>query len=381
VKVLVVLGTRPEAIKLAPVVQALRHSQVEVYVGVTAQHRELLDQVLGVLSIQPDFDLNVMQACQSPLGVAARVFERLAPVVRELKPDWLLVQGDTSTTVAAAWVGFQERVRIGHVEAGLRTGDKFSPFPEEINRRMTTVLADLHFAPTRRAVESLLREGIRDDTIFLTGNTVVDALLAILNHPVTFTDPRLSQLDQPFVLVTAHRRESFGAPLGEICKAVVDLAQLNPHLAFIFPVHPNPEVRRTAVQLLANQPQVILLDPLPYGEFVHLMKRAKLVLSDSGGVQEEAPSLGTPVLVTREITERPEAVESGWAELVGTSRQAIVTRAGYWLHRRENGFAPGPNPFGDGFASRRIARLLLECDSPSRPAPSLKYCGDRQLRP
>jgi UDP-N-acetylglucosamine 2-epimerase (non-hydrolysing) len=358
-RILTVFGTRPEAIKMAPVVFAAREADIETVVCVTAQHREMLDQMLDVFSIRPDHDLNIMQQDQSPLAVAARVLEALCPIVADLQPDWLLVQGDTTTALAAALVAYHERIRLGHIEAGLRTRDKHRPFPEEMNRRLISPVADLNFAPTARAVENLRAEGIPDSSIVLTGNTVVDALDLILRRPPHFADPRLASLSEPFLLVTAHRRENFGPRLKLICEAVSDLVRTHPELVAVFPVHPNPAVRATVHQSLAEDSRVILTDPLPYGEFVHLMKRASLILSDSGGVQEEAPSLGTRVLVLRDVTERPEAVESGWAVLVGASREEIVARANVWL-ASGNAQAPEPwaSPFGDGHAGRILSALL-----------------------
>ena len=358
-RILTVFGTRPEVIKLAPVIEELRRRGLEVPVCATAQHRDMMDQMLEVFSLRPDFDLDVMEEDQSPLGVASRIFETLTPVLEKTRPEWLLVQGDTTTTFAAAWAAFHQRVAIGHVEAGLRTGDKLRPFPEEMNRRLTTALADLHFAPTARAVENLLAEGVPRDRVHLTGNTVVDALHAILKRPVTFADPRLAQLTGRVVLVTAHRRESFGRPLEEICRAIADIVESHSDVTVVFPVHRNPAVCRTVEELLGRRERVVLTEPLAYPEFVHLMQRASLILSDSGGVQEEAPSVGTPVLVLREVTERPEAVESGWAELVGTNRALIVSRAAACLARGKAAQPTSENPFGDGKASARIADLLL----------------------
>ncbi len=360
-RVLTVFGTRPEVIKLAPVIGALRNRGLQVIVCASGQHRGMLDQMLEIFRIQPDFDLDVMQEDQSSLSVAARIFEELAPVLDRVRPDWLLVQGDTTTTFAAAWVGYQHRIPIGHVEAGLRTYDKFRPFPEEMNRRLTSALADLHFAPTERAAANLRGEGVKEESIVVTGNPVVDALESILSRPVEFADARLAALTGPLVLVTAHRRESFGEPLERVCAAIAELSARHPKLSFVFPVHPNPSVRRTVYARLEANPRILLTEPLGYPEFVHLMKRAELILSDSGGVQEEAPSVGTPVLVLRDVTERPEAVESGWAQMVGTSRERIVEAAERRL-RPDSAEArqPAANPFGDGHAGERIAQVLVE---------------------
>jgi UDP-N-acetylglucosamine 2-epimerase (non-hydrolysing) len=359
VRILTVFGTRPEVIKLAPVIRALERRGLEVILCASGQHREMLDQMLEVFSLRPDFDLNVMQANQSPLDVASRIFTELRPVLERTRPDWLVVQGDTTTVFAASWAAYHSRVPIAHVEAGLRTRDKFQPFPEEMNRRLTSVLADMHFAPTPLARSNLLAEGVDPASIFVTGNPVVDAVEAILRAPVDWSDSRLEKIEGRFVLVTAHRRESFGPPLEEICGAIADLLAAHPDLTAILPVHRNPAVHDAVTRLLGRVPRMILTDPLSYPAFVHLMRGAELILSDSGGVQEEAPSVGTPVLVLREITERPEAVESGWAQLVGSSRKTIVDAATAWLaQNKKQQLAHCANPFGDGHSGDHIAELL-----------------------
>jgi UDP-N-acetylglucosamine 2-epimerase (non-hydrolysing) len=358
-RILTVFGTRPEVIKLAPVIRALQRRSLEVILCASGQHREMLDQMLEVFSLRPDFDLNVMQENQSPLDVASRIFTELGPVLERMRPDWLVVQGDTTTVFAASWTAYHARVPIAHVEAGLRTRDKFQPFPEEMNRRLTSALADMHFAPTSLAQKNLLAEGVDPASIFVTGNPVVDAVEAILRAPLDWDDARLSRIDGRFVLVTVHRRESFGPPLEQICGAIADLLAAHPDLTAILPVHRNPVVRDVVTRLLGCVPRMILTDPLSYPAFVHLMRAAELILSDSGGVQEEAPSVRTPVLVMREITERPEAVESGWAHLVGSSRRTIVDTASVWLaQNKKQQLAHCANPFGDGRAGHRIAELL-----------------------
>lgn len=357
-RILTVFGTRPEAIKMAPIIRAARAAKIETHVCVTAQHRGMLDQMLRVFSITPDCDLNLMQENQTPLEFAASVFETLPAVLRRVRPDWLLVQGDTTTAFAAAFAAFQERIRVGHVEAGLRTGDKTRPFPEEMNRHLISPLADLNFAPTARAAANLRAEGIPDSRIVLTGNTVVDALNAILSTPVQFSDPRLAQLSGKVLLVTAHRRENFGAPLTQIGEAILTLVEKFRDLTAVLPVHPNPTVHAAVTAQLANRPRILLTDPLSYPEFVHLMQRAELILSDSGGVQEESPTVRTPVLVMRELTERPEAVESGWAQLVGTSKEEIVAHATARLAGQRQHLSDTPNPFGDGHAAEKILRAL-----------------------
>ncbi|HWZ99900.1 MAG TPA: UDP-N-acetylglucosamine 2-epimerase (non-hydrolyzing) [Candidatus Dormibacteraeota bacterium] len=358
-RIVTVFGTRPEAIKMAPVIRAARAANIETHVCVTAQHRGMLDQMLRVFSISPGHDLNLMQENQTPLEFAARVFEALPAVLHKIRPDWLLVQGDTTTAFAAAFVAFQEKIRVGHVEAGLRTGDKHRPFPEEMNRHLISPLADLNFAPTARAAANLRAEGIPDSRILITGNTVVDALNHILSAPVGYSDVRLEKLSGKILLVTAHRRENFGAPLEQICAAILTLTEKFPDLTTVLPVHPNPTVRAAITAQLSNQPRIFLTDPLSYPEFVHLMQRAALILSDSGGVQEESPTVRTPVLVMREVTERPEAVESGWAQLVGTSTEEIVSNASAWLSGQKSKPASSiANPFGDGHSAEKIIRAL-----------------------
>ncbi|HEY3011214.1 MAG TPA: UDP-N-acetylglucosamine 2-epimerase (non-hydrolyzing) [Gemmatimonadales bacterium] len=366
IRVLSVFGTRPEAIKMAPVIQALQNAsqQFESVICVSAQHRSMLDQVLDVFGLEADHDLDLMTAGQSPAEVTARVLERLPPLLRQIRPNVLLVQGDTMTTFAAAFAAYLERIPSGHVEAGLRTGDRYQPFPEEMNRVMTTRLASIHFAPTEQARAALLAEGVPAADVHLTGNTVIDALLQTVREGYIFRSPRLASLDprRRLVLVTTHRRESFGAPLRSTCAAIRDLAERFPDLQFVLPVHPNPEVKETVEQLLCDLPGLYLIEPVDYLEFVHLMNRAYLVLTDSGGVQEEAPSLGKPVLVLREVTERPEGVAAGTAVVVGTDRERIVNVATELLTSRAayERMANAVNPYGDGKASGRIVKALAE---------------------
>jgi UDP-N-acetylglucosamine 2-epimerase (non-hydrolysing) len=360
-RILAVFGTRPETIKMAPVLSAAKRSRIETRICVTGQHRAMLDQMMKVFDLQADIDLDLMRENQSPLSVCSRSLEPLSDAIVELHPDWVLVQGDTTSAFAAAFAAYHQHVRVAHIEAGLRTSDKWQPFPEEMNRRLISTLADLHFAPTQQAVNALLAAGFLPDHIFLTGNTVVDALQQILSKSLTFTDPRLRALRGRIVLLTAHRRENFGERLHQICLAALDLLNEFPDVTFVFPVHPNPNVVQIAQHLLGSHPRVLLVDPLPYPEFVHLMQKASLILSDSGGIQEEAPSLGVRVLVLRDITERPEAIESGWATLTGTDRQEIARRAAECLRANAvPALPPAANPFGDGRASERILRALLE---------------------
>jgi UDP-N-acetylglucosamine 2-epimerase (non-hydrolysing) len=366
IRVLSVFGTRPEAIKMAPVVRALREAptRFESLVCVSAQHRTMLDQVLEVFDLEADIDLDLMVPGQSPAGIAAGILDRLPPLLRRVQPDVILVQGDTTTTFAAAFAAFLEKVPTGHVEAGLRTGDRWQPFPEEMNRVLTTRIAALHFPPTPAARDALLAEGVPAGDIYLTGNTVIDALLQTVRPDYRFRTPALAALDpgRRLVLVTTHRRESFGPPLRSICAAIRDLAARFPELEWVLPVHPNPEVKATVEELLCDLPGMHLIAPVDYQEFVHLMSRADLVLTDSGGVQEEAPSLGKPVLVLREVTERPEGVLAGTALVVGTDRARIVAAASELLTSPEAyaRMANAVNPYGDGRASERILTALAD---------------------
>jgi UDP-N-acetylglucosamine 2-epimerase (non-hydrolysing) len=366
-KVLTIIGTRPEGIKMGPVIKELERypDRISSYVCATAQHRGLLDQVLDVFDIRPDIDLNLMQAGQTLSQLTANLFVHLDQVISRERPDWVLVQGDTTSVMVASLVAYYHHVRVGHVEAGLRTGDKQQPFPEEINRRITDLLADLYFAPTETNRQNLLREGVPDQAIVLTGNTIVDAL--------QMTVERLARAEQPvesrpspaqrLILVTAHRRENFGYPLVQICRAIAELARrYGPQIQIVYPVHPNPNVQGTVRRMLSGLPNVDLTEPLSYWDFVRLMSRAFLILTDSGGLQEEAPSLGIPVLVLREVTERPEGVAAGAVRLVGTDEHAIVEAAVELLEDSSayDRMAKSVNPYGDGQASQRIVKAILE---------------------
>jgi len=385
-RVLVVFGTRPEAIKLAPVIRELRESvqarsrDLAVKVCVTAQHREMLDQVLRLFEIVPDFDLNVMEENQTPTQVASCVLARLEPILLNERPDWVLVQGDTTTAAAASLAAFYARAKVGHVEAGLRTGDKWQPFPEEINRRIAGSIADLHFAPTQGCRHNLLREGVSDERILVTGNTVIDALQWVASLPPTpevegllqqlgitapdETSPLPLRASSPrLIFVTAHRRENFGAPLEDICLALRDIAaRYDGQLHVLYAVHRNPNVWTPVHRVLGNLGNVTLTPPLDYLSTVHLLKHAYLVLTDSGGLQEEAPSLGKPVLVLREVTERPEGVAAGTARVVGAKRESIVREATCLLEDKHAYavMAKAVNPYGDGKASQRIVQALLD---------------------
>ena len=373
-RVLSIIGTRPEAVKMGPVVQALAaEPAIEARVCVTAQHREMLDQVLEIFDISPDVDLDLMKPDQSLAALTAAIMTHLDPILADWQPHWILVQGDTTTVMAAALLAYYHRIRVGHVEAGLRTGDKWQPFPEEVNRRVAGVIADLHFAPTEWSRQNLLREGIPGEKILVTGNPVIDALHQVVSRPVpgeirTLLD-KLGISDPPnpedprLVLMTAHRRENFGRPLENICAAVRTIAEdYGDGLQLVYPVHLNPNVQEPVHRLLGDLPNVHLLPPLDYLPLVHLLKRAALVLTDSGGIQEEAPGLGVPVLVMREVTERPEGVEAGTVRLVGTEEQKIVAETRRLLDdpTAHTAMAQAVNPYGDGRAAERIVAALLE---------------------
>jgi UDP-N-acetylglucosamine 2-epimerase (hydrolysing) len=369
-KVLSVFGTRPEAIKMAPVVQALRADpRCESRVCVTAQHREMLDQVLELFEIEPDFDLNIMRSGQSLAGITARILDGINGVFDTMAPDVVLVHGDTTTTLAASLAAFYRRIAVGHVEAGLRTGDLYSPWPEEMNRRVTDSVATWFYAPTEQAQHRLLAEGAAAERVVLTGNTVIDALLRVvakldsdvaLKHRVAARYPFLDPAKR-LILVTGHRRESFGAPFESFCSALRQLALTRPDIQVVYPVHLNPQVQAPVRAALAGLGNVFLIEPQEYLPFVYLMSRSTLIVTDSGGIQEEAPALGKPVLVTRDTTERPEAIAAGTARLVGTDAQTILAAACELLddpvaYAR---MAHAHNPYGDGRASQRIVETLL----------------------
>jgi UDP-N-acetylglucosamine 2-epimerase (non-hydrolysing) len=359
-----VFGTRPEAIKLAPVVAELRFRVgIDCTVAVTGQHRELLDEVLDLFGIVPDHDLDIMTAGQTPSQVAARVLGAIDGLLAKTEPDWVLVQGDTTTAMAVALGAFHGRVRVAHVEAGLRSHDRLRPFPEEVNRRLVGMVADLHFAPTRSARDNLLAEGVAEADVVVTGNTVVDAFLDVAGRPFEPAGTPLAGLpldDGRLVVLTAHRRESFGPPLREAFEAVRELAGRYGDVRIVYPVHPNPDVQGLAREVLGGVDRVHLVPPLDYRRFAGLLARATLVLTDSGGIQEEAPSVGVPVLVLRDVTERPEAVAAGTARLVGTAAGRIVAEAARLLDdpAAHAAMARAGNPYGDGRARVRIADAL-----------------------
>ncbi len=363
-KIMCVFGTRPEAIKMAPVVKAIEQNEhLQSIVTVTAQHREMLDQVLQLFGIMPDYDLNLMKKNQTLTDITAGVLHGLEEILQKEQPDLVLVHGDTTTTFAATLAAFYQQIPVGHVEAGLRSGNLYSPYPEEANRKLTGVMAALHFSPTPEARNNLLRESADDEKIFVTGNTVIDALLTTVHAQYRFVDAALQQLlDSPGkkVLITAHRRENQGAPMMHIFQAVRRLHETLPEVQFIFPIHKNPKVRELAAQILGGLERVHIIEPLDYEPFANAMSKVDLILTDSGGLQEEAPALGKPVLVLRDTTERPEAVTAGTVELVGTDEELIYQTALKLLTDADayGKMANAVNPYGDGKACGRITAAI-----------------------
>lgn len=365
IKVMTVFGTRPEAIKMAPVVLELAKypEQIQPIVAVTAQHREMLDQVLHLFQIQPDYDLDIMAQGQTLFDITCRAMQGLNQVIKQAQPDIVLVHGDTTTTFAGAMAAFYHQIPVGHVEAGLRTGNKFSPFPEEMNRKLTGALSDLHFAPTLTACNNLLAEGSDPSQVFITGNTVIDALLATVSDRYCFTDEALRKIDysKRLVLVTTHRRENLGEPMRQVYQALRKIIEEFEDVEIVFPVHKNPLVREVVASELGGLARVHLIDPLDYQPFANLIARSYLVLTDSGGIQEEAPALGKPVLVLRDTTERPEAIEAGTVKLIGTDEQVVYQETKRLLADRNeyDKLANACNPYGDGSAARRIVQTIL----------------------
>lgn len=373
-KVVAIFGTRPEAIKMAPVIRQLKKCrEIESKVCVTAQHREMLDQVLKLFEIRSDYDLGVMQENQTLFDVTSRVLPALERVLKAEHPDMILVQGDTTTAFVASLAAYYLKIKLAHIEAGLRTGDKFNPFPEEINRKLIDVLSDLFFVPTKTAKDNLLKEGVEESNIFITGNTAVDALLSVINHSSWVKTQRkmgklflknygLSPNEARLILVTGHRRESFGRGLENICNALKQIVERNADLEVIYPVHLNPNVQDPVNRILGDIEKIHLIEPLGYLPFIWLMSKAYLILTDSGGVQEEAPSLGKPVLVMRDKTERIEAIEAGTAKLVGTESKSIFLHTQSLLENKDayEEMTTAINPFGDGRAAERIVKILRQ---------------------
>jgi len=365
IKVISIFGTRPEAIKMAPLVKTLKSiDEFEAKVCVTAQHREMLDQVLDIFKISPEFDLNIMKDKQTLTGITSRVLEGLECIFSKEKPDIVLVHGDTTTTFAASLVAFYQKISVGHVEAGLRTYDKYFPFPEEMNRKLTGAIADLHFAPTKKSKSNLLREGINEKNIFITGNTAIDAMKHTVEDSYKFSNEILNDLDyknRKVIMITAHRRENWGKGIENICKALKRIVKENREVEIVYLVHLNPVVRDVVYKHLDNTERVHLLAPLDTKETHNLMNKCFMVMTDSGGIQEEAPHLGKPVLVLRDVTERPEAVEAGKVKLIGTDEKIIVEEANKLIRSKDEyeKMSKAINPYGDGNASERIAQAIL----------------------
>ncbi len=362
-KVMTIFGTRPEAIKMAPLVLELqKHSeQIESIVTVTAQHRQMLDQVLDIFGITPNYDLNIMKDRQTLIDITTRGLEGLDKVMKEAKPDIVLVHGDTTTTFIASLAAFYNQIPIGHVEAGLRTWDKYSPYPEEMNRQLTGVMADLHFAPTAKSATNLQQENKKEANIFITGNTAIDALKTTVKE--SYTHPVLEKVgDDRLILMTAHRRENLGEPMRNMFRAIKRLVETHEDVQVVYPVHMNPVVREIAGEILGDHNRIHLIEPLDVIDFHNFASRSYLMLTDSGGVQEEAPSLGVPVLVLRDTTERPEGIEAGTLKLAGTDEETIFTLANELLSDKEahSAMAKASNPYGDGHASERIVKAIVE---------------------
>jgi len=374
-KILFVFGTRPEAIKMAPVVKEFeKHTDTfDTRVCVTAQHREMLDQVLEIFDIRPDYDLDIMQPNQDLYDITSRILLKLRDIYREVKPDVVLVHGDTTTTVTASLAAFYQKIPVGHVEAGLRTGNIYAPWPEEMNRKLTGSLTQYHFAPTEKAKQNLLNEGVKQEQIFVTGNTVIDALYLMmdkirnkpeleeeLNNTIREKGFVLNNRERKYILVTGHRRENFGDGFKNICRAMKKIADNYPDYDLVYPVHLNPNVQKPVYDILGDTENIYLIEPLDYLPFIHLMSKSYMVITDSGGIQEEAPGLGKPVLVMRETTERPEAVEAGTVKLVGTDAELIFLKTSKLIDEPTyyTRMSKAHNPYGDGEASERIINLL-----------------------
>ncbi len=366
IKILSIFGTRPEAIKMAPVVKKLEEAEgIESIVCVTAQHREMLDQVLNLFNIKPDYDLNIMKAGQTLGEITCRALSGLERVIKEVNPHMILVHGDTTTTFVGALAAFYNKVKIGHVEAGLRSGNLYSPYPEEANRSLTGRLAHLHFAPTEGNKKNLLNEGIDEGSIIITGNTVIDALISVIDDEYIFEVDRLNEIDyanKKIILLTSHRRENLGKPMENIFTAVKEVVDKNNDVEVVFPVHLNPKVREIAFGILGDVERVHLIEPLDYEPFANLINKCDIVLTDSGGIQEEAPSLGKPVLVLRTETERPEAVQAGTVKMAGIEKEKIFNLTDELINNEDeyNEMANAVNPYGDGKAAERIVKAIRE---------------------
>lgn len=365
-KIITIFGTRPEAIKMAPLVKELEKREgIESKICVTAQHREMLDQVLELFDIKPDYDLNIMKTKQSLTGITNRILEGLEDIFKEEKPDMILVHGDTTTTFSSALAAYYQQIKVGHVEAGLRTFDKYFPFPEEMNRKLTGAIADLHFSPTKGAKNNLLREGIDEKSIYITGNTVIDAMLHTVEDDYVFENEELNKIDfknKKVIMITAHRRENWGEGISNVCEALNQIVNENKDVELVYLVHLNPIVKDMVYEKLGNKERIHLLNPLDTKETHNLMNKCFMVMTDSGGLQEEAPHLGKPVLVLRDVTERPDAVEYGTVKLVGTNKEKIIDEANILINSKEayEKMSKAVNPYGDGKASERICDAIMK---------------------
>lgn len=361
-----IFGTRPETIKMFPLISEIKKYPhlIDFKIVVTGQHREMLDQMLEVFKIIPDYDLDIMEQVQSLSQITKNSLIGIERILKKERPNMVLVQGDTTTTFAGALAAFYQKIKIGHIEAGLRSNNKYYPFPEEINRHLTSVLADLHFAPTAQSCKNLLSEGVKREDIFICGNTVIDSLFLMIKKNHIFTEPLLRDkkiFEKKIILVTVHRRENWGEPLKKICQALIKLLDEHSDLFVIIPLHKNPEIRKTVNHILKDRRDILLLDTLDYGDMINLMSKIYIILTDSGGIQEEAPSLGKPIFVLRDETERPEAVEAGVVKLIGTNKERIVSEVNIILTNKDKymEMAKRINPYGDGKASKRIIKKIL----------------------
>jgi UDP-N-acetylglucosamine 2-epimerase (non-hydrolysing) len=366
IKIAMIFGTRPETIKIFPIISEIKKYPhlIDYRIIVSGQHREMLDQMLEIFQINPDYDLDIMEQGQSLSDITKNSLLGIGKILKKERPSIVLVQGDTTTTFAGALAAFYEKIKIGHVEAGLRTNNKYYPFPEEVNRHLTSVLTDLHFAPTKQSCENLRSEGVKREDIFISGNTVIDSLLLMIKDNYIFREPLLKDkkiFEKKIILVTMHRRENWGEPLKETCQAINKMIYEHSDISVIFPLHKNPEIRRNVKEILQNKKDILLLDTLDYDDMINLMSKSYILLTDSGGIQEEAPSLGKPVLVLRDETERPEAVEAGVVKLIGTDKKRICSEVDLLLNSREKyrEMLKNINPYGDGKASERIVKKIL----------------------
>lgn len=366
VKIIIIFGTRPETIKIFPIISEMNKYPylLDCKIIVSGQHREMLDQMLEIFRIKPDYDLNIMKRGQSLSNITKNSLLGIEKILKKEKPSMVLVQGDTTTSFAGALAAFYQKIKIGHIEAGLRTNNKYYPFPEEINRHLTSVLADLHFAPTRQSSKNILSEGVKREDIFISGNTVIDSLFLMIKENYIFREPLLKNkkiFEKRIILVTMHRRENWGEPLRKTCRAINKIIDQRPDASVIFPLHKNPEIRKKVMEILQNKKDILLLDSLDYDDMINLMSKSYIILTDSGGIQEEGPSLGKPVLVLRDETERPEAVEAGVAKLIGTKEERVYREVVTLLDSRDKyrEMSKNINPYGDGKASERIVKKIL----------------------